>query len=57
MSGAFVFRLFAVWFKSKEDTITALFKTSFNIDFPFDPQEIVAFAMIGYGNIHTDDRI
>ena len=48
VSGAFVFRLFAVWFKSEESTITALFKTSFDIDFPFDPQEILAFAMIGY---------
>ncbi|KAG1681938.1 Chloride channel protein 2 [Nymphon striatum] len=29
------------------ETLTALFKTSFRIDFPFDPQELVAFAMIG----------
>ena len=47
VSGAFMFRLFAVWFKSEESTITALFKTSFNIDFPFDPQEILAFTFIG----------
>ncbi|KAG1681933.1 Chloride channel protein 2 [Nymphon striatum] len=44
--GAMVFRLLAVWFKD-EETLTALFKTSFRIDFPFDPQELVAFAMIG----------
>lgn len=47
VSGAFIFRLAAVWFKEEEETITALFKTSFNIDFPFDPQEILAFAFIG----------
>lgn len=46
VSGAFLFRLIAVWFKS-EETLTVLFKTSFNIDFPFDPQEILAFATIG----------
>ncbi|XP_041346893.1 LOW QUALITY PROTEIN: chloride channel protein 2-like, partial [Gigantopelta aegis] len=44
--GAFLFRLIAVWFR-REETITALFKTSFNIDFPFDPLEIMAFAFIG----------
>ena len=46
VSGAFLFRLIAVWFKS-EETLTVLFKTSFNIDFPFDPQEVLAFAAIG----------
>ena len=46
VSGAFLFRLIAVWFR-REETITALFKTSFNIDFPFDPLEIMAFAFIG----------
>ena len=44
--GAFLFRLAAVWFKD-EDTITALFRTSFNIDFPFDLQELLAFGFIG----------
>ncbi|XP_022250367.1 chloride channel protein 2-like [Limulus polyphemus] len=44
--GAMVWRLLAVWFKD-EETITALFKTNFRVDFPFDPQELVAFAMIG----------
>lgn len=29
------------------ETITALFKTTFNIDFPFDVQEFVAFGFIG----------
>ncbi|XP_033641942.1 chloride channel protein 2-like isoform X2 [Asterias rubens] len=44
--GAFVFRLLAVWNK-EEETITALFKTTFRVDFPFDPQELIAFAFIG----------
>lgn len=44
--GAFLFQLAAVWFK-EEETLTALFKTSFNVDFPFDPYELVAFAFIG----------
>ncbi|KAL7019495.1 hypothetical protein ACKWTF_011136 [Chironomus riparius] len=44
--GATFFRLIAVWFK-KSDTLTALFLTSFSIDFPYDPQELIAFAMIG----------
>ena len=45
--GAFLFRLAAVWFKD-EETITALFKTSFRPDFPFDLQELSAFAFIGW---------
>ena len=45
--GAFLFQLAAVWFK-EEETITALFKTSFNVDFPFDPYELLAFGFIGY---------
>ncbi|GFT82231.1 chloride channel protein 2 [Nephila pilipes] len=44
--GAMVWRLLAVWFKD-EETITALFKTNFSVDFPFDPQELLAFALIG----------
>lgn len=44
--GAMVWRLLAVWFKD-EETITALFKTKFRVDFPFDPQELVAFAVVG----------
>ncbi|XP_070561074.1 chloride channel protein 2-like isoform X2 [Ptychodera flava] len=43
---AFVFRLMAVWVK-EEETITALFKTSFRVDFPFDVQEFIAFSLIG----------
>lgn len=44
--GATFFRLLAVWFQ-KADTLTAMFLTSFTMDFPYDPQELVAFAMIG----------
>uniref|UniRef100_A0A1B0GIQ8 Chloride channel protein n=1 Tax=Lutzomyia longipalpis TaxID=7200 RepID=A0A1B0GIQ8_LUTLO len=44
--GATVFRLLAVWFQ-KADTVTALFPTNFTMDFPFDPQELFVFALIG----------
>ncbi|EDS40747.1 chloride channel protein 2 [Culex quinquefasciatus] len=44
--GATVFRLLAVWFQ-KADTVTALFATNFTADFPFDPQELFVFALIG----------
>ena len=30
------------------ETITALFKTDFKVDFPFDPQELFVFALIGW---------
>ncbi|EPQ05606.1 Chloride channel protein 1 [Myotis brandtii] len=43
---AFVFRVLAVWNKDA-DTITALFRTKFRMDFPFDLQELPAFAVIG----------
>lgn len=43
---ATIWRLYGVWFK-KEAAITALFKTSFRSDFPFDPQELFVFAFIG----------
>ncbi|CRL08157.1 CLUMA_CG020883, isoform A [Clunio marinus] len=44
--GATFFRLLAVWFQ-RADTLTALFLTSFTMDFPYDPQELLAFAFIG----------
>jgi chloride channel 2 len=44
--GATFFRLLAVWFQ-KADTLTAMFLTNFQLDFPYDPQELIAFAMIG----------
>ncbi|KTG41325.1 hypothetical protein cypCar_00021152 [Cyprinus carpio] len=44
---AFIFRVLAVWNKD-EETITALFKTRFRLDFPFDLQELPAFAVLGF---------
>lgn len=43
---AFIFRVLSVWNKDSV-TITALFKTNFRMDFPFDLQELPAFAIIG----------
>lgn len=39
--------LLAVWFQ-KADTVTAVFATDFTTDFPFDPQELFVFALMGY---------
>uniref|UniRef100_H3AH33 Chloride channel K n=1 Tax=Latimeria chalumnae TaxID=7897 RepID=H3AH33_LATCH len=44
--GAFIFRLLAV-FNSEQVTLTALFKTSFKIDFPFDIPETFYFIVLG----------
>lgn len=44
--GAFMFSLLSVW-DHDEETITALFKTNFRIDFPFDTEEFIAFSLIG----------
>ncbi|KAM6968301.1 chloride channel protein 1 [Aplochiton taeniatus] len=43
---AFIFRVLSVWNKDSV-TITALFRTNFRMDFPFDLQELPAFAVIG----------
>ncbi|RWS27823.1 chloride channel protein 2-like protein [Leptotrombidium deliense] len=43
--GATVWRLLGVW--AHDDGISALFRTSFSSDFPFDPQELFIFAFIG----------
>ncbi|MED6288430.1 Chloride channel protein 1, partial [Characodon lateralis] len=43
---AFIFRVFSV-FNKDAVTITALFRTNFRMDFPFDLQELPAFAIIG----------
>uniref|UniRef100_A0A669CEK5 Chloride voltage-gated channel 2 n=1 Tax=Oreochromis niloticus TaxID=8128 RepID=A0A669CEK5_ORENI len=43
---AFFFRVLAVWYKD-EETVTALFRTHFQVDFPFDLKEIPAFAFLG----------
>ncbi|XP_069162273.1 chloride channel protein 2 isoform X5 [Procambarus clarkii] len=44
--GAMMFRLLAVWFND-EETLTALFKTNFKVGYPFDPQELFVFALVG----------
>lgn len=44
--GATAFRLMGVWFNN-EVTVTAMFLTSFTMDFPFDPQELIVFSLIG----------
>lgn len=44
--GATIFRLLAVWFEGA-DTVTAVFRTNFTMDFPFDPQELFVYALIG----------
>uniref|UniRef100_A0A8D8PYH0 Chloride channel protein 2 n=1 Tax=Cacopsylla melanoneura TaxID=428564 RepID=A0A8D8PYH0_9HEMI len=44
--GATVFRLLAVWFNN-EETMRAFFPTNFTMDYPFDPQELIVFALIG----------
>ncbi|XP_023659535.2 chloride channel protein 1-like [Paramormyrops kingsleyae] len=43
---AFIFRCLSV-FNKDAVTITALFRTNFRMDFPFDLQELPAFAIIG----------
>ncbi|XP_078094670.1 chloride channel K [Mustelus asterias] len=44
--GAFMFRLLAV-FNSEQETIIALFKTKFKVDFPFDLPETFIFIVLG----------
>lgn len=48
--GATVFRLLAVWFQTAE-TVTAVFATDFASEFPFDPQELFVFALMGSATI------
>ena len=44
--GSVMFRLLSV-LSDDEETIVGLFTTYFTVDFPYDPQELVAFALIG----------
>ncbi|XP_018021412.1 chloride channel protein 2 [Hyalella azteca] len=46
VSGAVMFRLLAVFYYGQE-TLTALFKTNFKPDFPFDLKEIFAYMFLG----------
>ncbi|XP_039645964.1 chloride channel protein 2-like isoform X3 [Perca fluviatilis] len=44
--GAFIFRVLAVW-NTDAETVTALLRTSFRLDFPFGLQELPAFGALG----------
>lgn len=44
--GATTYRLLLVWIDGAE-TITVLFKTNFFVDFPYDPYELISFAILG----------
>ncbi|CAG7725530.1 unnamed protein product [Allacma fusca] len=44
--GALFFRLLAVWFQGHE-TLKPVFKTYLGSEFPYDPLELVVFAVIG----------
>lgn len=44
--GAMVVRLLAVWC-THAPTLTPMFKTNFAMDFAYDPQELVAYAILG----------
>ncbi|XP_069774984.1 chloride channel K isoform X2 [Narcine bancroftii] len=44
--GAFMFRLLSV-FNNEQETIIALFKTKFKVDFPFDLPETFIFVILG----------
>lgn len=44
--GAMTFRLIAIWF-DEEDTIVAVFPTGFDPSFPYDPQELFVYSVIG----------
>ncbi|XP_046643134.1 chloride channel protein 2-like isoform X1 [Daphnia pulicaria] len=44
--GALMFRLLAYWSNS-EGTLTTVFPTSFQVDFPYDPHELFIFALVG----------
>ncbi|XP_030625626.1 chloride channel K [Chanos chanos] len=44
--GALTFRLLAV-FSREQETVQALFKTSFSTELPFHPAEIMAFVLLG----------
>nr|CAH0108617.1 unnamed protein product [Daphnia galeata] len=43
---ALVFRLLAYWSNS-EETLTTVFPTNFQVDFPYDPHELFIFALVG----------
>merc|ERR1719495_897791 len=44
--GAVTFRLLSIVFED-EETIVAMFRTGFPMEFPYDPQELIVFTLIG----------
>ena len=44
--GAVMFRLIAIW-TNRADTVVAMFRTAFNVEYPYDPLELFVFAGIG----------
>lgn len=30
------------------ETLTAIFRTDYQVDFPYDPQELFIYALVGY---------
>ncbi|KAK7171325.1 hypothetical protein R3I93_003812 [Phoxinus phoxinus] len=44
--GSLIFRLLPVW-NREEETLTALYATKYRLDYPFDLQELPAFAAMG----------
>lgn len=44
--GATTYRLLLVWIDGAE-TITAVFKTNFFVDFPYNSSELFSFAVLG----------
>ena len=44
--GAVMFRLIAIW-TNRADTVVAVFRTAFKVDYPYDPLELFVFAGIG----------
>lgn len=44
--GAVMFRLLAIW-TNRADTVVAMFRTAFKVEYPYDPLELFVFAGIG----------
>jgi chloride channel 2 len=44
--GAIFFRMIAIW-TNRADTVVAMFRTAFKVEYPYDPLELFVFAGIG----------
>ena len=44
--GAIFFRMIAIW-SNRADTVVAMFRTAFKVEYPYDPLELFVFAGIG----------